>query len=224
MEYLCQKQGDPLAAAQWLPTIKINNNKLISDYLQQRQDRPFTRSRSAHRTPTVCSMRLQYTKSRLPQSFPFYHWFPLLCPIILVILLLLLGITPFTQASQPPSLGTLFNCDTTQYQGVYSLPPSLSCANPSDTTDISAFHAAVIQYHPQTTKIKLYQCIAKTMSLNCKESFFGAKEKHTYISTTPITPTICRKAVNRKQTPQGKLKQVADSKWSTTTDAKYVCK
>ena len=44
MEYLCQKQGDPLAAAQWLPTSKINNNKLISDYLQQRQDRPFTRS------------------------------------------------------------------------------------------------------------------------------------------------------------------------------------
>ena len=154
---------------------------------RQTHSRPLTMSLSTHNSSPFRSLHITGTKNDSQGLTPFYRLFyrlfPLLCPIILVILILLLWITPFTQTSQPPSLGTLYNCDTTQYQGVYSLPPSLYCANPSDKADISASYASVLQYHPQTTAIELYHDVAKLMELTCKESFSGAKGKHTHIST-----------------------------------------
>ena len=123
-----------------------------------------------------------------------------------------------------PNIGSLYNCDITQYKGAYSLSPMLPCSNSSQNTSISAFHASVLRYHPQIITLKPYHCTAKKMQLTCNESFFGTKEKHTHILMLKISTTACRQAVTKNQSSYGPLIKSSAKEWFTKTHPKNVCK
>ena len=205
MQYLIKNLPDPDATAIWKRVEDINDPTLIESYLEDRKDRPTTRARKG----SISTISIPPIRYRLNPTVFFIATI----------------ITIFTKCdARAPDLGDLYNCDVTQYQGAYALPPKLTCPNTTNTSEISAFHAYVLQYHPEETLIKLYHCEAKVMQLTCKDNFWGSKTYQKELKNIPVTKEECINAVIHKSSKFGKLKESpSNTSWTTTNHIQYKC-
>lgn len=198
VEYLCKLAEEPVSMARWLSPNEIDDMSLVNSYLQSRPERPNTRSKSTI-SPVIAGTA------------------PFICAAILIASLI-------QQTCAGPRINALYNCDISQYEGVYALPPTLDCPSKAKNGSIHAFLATVYQYHPQQTPLNVFHCEAHKLSLTCKESFFAVKAKHSLIEPIVVSAEMCKQAILTKQTKFGKLSKVGDSFWQTNNHEHFTCK
>ena len=208
LEYLIQNENETPATAVWERSTDIENTDLISKYLKTQEHYPTTRSK----TRLIASVNVLGTVShRMPS------WYQVLLLIFLIYLAL-----PLTQ-SQTPNLGPLYNCDITQYMGVYTIPNPLSCLDNPSGHEIHSFEAQVNQYQPPTTQIPIYLCTLTKVTLTCSETFFASKEKQIATAAAPFPIASCRRASYLKTSQYGKLIPSGFNVWKTPSKKHYKC-
>ena len=141
---------------------------------------------------------------------------------IAVIMMLLFAWTIPTGAT--PDLGPLYNCDESTYLGVYALTDPLPCLREPANSKVKTFKAMVKEYRLTQTTMKIFHCSLIKVTLNCKENFFGAKDRQAPSEeVVPIPKLECQKAATLKRTIYGNLQQVGHNRWRTAVTKQYSC-
>ena len=207
-EYLIHDRNAPPASAVWVKSRDIENTDLLSRYVKAQEQYPATRSKTRLTAPiTVLGSTFR------PSLYPLY---------LLITLIVFCIALPLTQGKKP-QLGPLYNCDVTQYMGVYTIPNPLNCLDNPSGHEIHSFEAQINQYHPPITKLPLYLCTLHKIILTCSENFFAAKETHITTIPTPFSLSECRRAAYLKTSQYGRLLPSGIKTWKTHTKQHYTC-
>ena len=176
LEYLVQPEGEQPSAAVWTKSGDINNPDIVDKYLKHKDAYPRTRSKSRM---TLCEMGVGQVNNS------YWHHL-LLFGVILVYLTL-------SHCQAVPYIGTIYNCDVTTYNGIYSLPNDLNCLQNPAGHEINSFEGLVRQFQPEITRVSIFLCTLQRIRLHCEESFLGDTIKHApHIQYIPISDIECR--------------------------------
>ena len=122
-----------------------------------------------------------------------------------------------------PTIGPLFDCSQTKNLGVFSYPEPIACSHSLWAKPFTSL-ANIYHYSPGEKIITITLCSAYTLSYQCNENFFGAKEKMVPVrKQTRTTNHECLNALITKKSPFGPLKALKKNRWSTTDSNHYVC-
>lgn len=191
VEYLVLEDPDQTASAIWIKAKDLCNRTLIDKYLDNRPDRPRTRA-------TISRQSQVSAISDSPRAI-------IISPTFISMCLLVCFYSMEINAS--PVLGPLYNCDITQYLGVY--------------TGVTTFQAKIMKYRPVTTQISLVHCVLNYVTLYCAEIIFTVKNKRVSNVARNINITICKQAISSMSSPFGALKLVAPDTWISDSPRQY---
>lgn len=208
MEYLVQEPSGLPATAVWVRSRDIKDGSIINSYLQRLENRPKTRA-STRRQGVVASMTVQPV---LPIRYKTISF------LLALFFSLLIGL------QSTPKLGPLYDCDVTQYLGIYTFPQPITCKKNFSASGVTTFQSDVFEYRPVSTQVSIFHCVLNYVTLYCAENFFTVKNKRVSQVPRNVNSTICKKALLTKFSPFGPLKFSAPNTWISTSPRQYKCR